>query len=293
MGIKNEHAQNILKKATEYEQNTFGITYSLNPFKGCIGRCAYCHNSNKENPQSNIKILENVADILINDLLNNYKGGIIGLGTKTEPFQNVKQSNEIITEILKIFEKYKAPVHIFTKTNLVLKSDIISLLKNIAKTYLAVTLSISTVDKNIASIFEPNSPAPEKRLATINVLSKFKINSGIHLCPILPYIADDFDDIENVIKMAKAYNTNYVIYSPGLEMNTDFSQNFYSVLKTYYPSLINKYANFFNQDRALQKEKNELLSSQIDFLCNRYGIETSAPKYKNFFNQSQLSMFND
>lgn len=63
-----------------------------------------------------------------------------------------------------------------------------------------VTLSIPTLDKELASIMEPRTSTPSRRLKTVETLSKAGIFVNVNIAPVVPGLTDD--TIPFVIKSA-------------------------------------------------------------------------------------------
>ncbi len=291
MQIKETEIKELIIPASDFEKDFLGVSHSLNLFKGCSGQCAFCGLLPDKKSEQEIEVFINAPSVLAKEIVEKYKGGVIGIGTDAEIFQLSEKYDYLLNEIFTILIRYKVPVHIFTKTNTLLKGHWLSMLKELSKNYLTISISLFTVNEETAGIFEPGAPKPEKRLAALSILSKMKILTGVLYSPILPDISDDFDEMENVIKMSKAYNSSYIIFAPELKISADFSKKFYSVLKKNYPALVKKYMKLFSKDNHEYEDKLSLLKTQIDFLCNRYDIEIGAPFYRNIYKDGQFEMF--
>jgi hypothetical protein len=86
--------------------------------------------------------------------------------------------------VLELFAENAVPVHVLTKSTLVLRD--VDLLERIARTAGAlVSFSISSSDDALSSIFEPRAAPPSERLRAISVLRSRGINAGAFLVPTL------------------------------------------------------------------------------------------------------------
>jgi DNA repair photolyase len=55
---------------------------------------------------------------------------------------------------------------------------------------LAVNITITTVDADLARLLEPRAPRPDLRLAALLALADAGIQTGVFASPILPWITD-------------------------------------------------------------------------------------------------------
>lgn len=103
--------------------------------------------------------------------------GFIVLSSATDPYLQIEKKYELTREALKLIAKYKFPVHIITKSDLIERD--FDLLKQIDQAAILpaelsfikrgciVSFSFSTLDDNTASIFEPGATAPSERLIAL------------------------------------------------------------------------------------------------------------------------------
>jgi len=112
----------------------------------------------------------------------------------------------LIPYLLKILKEYDFPVHILTKSDLVLRD--IDLLSEFSKPI--VTISLSSLDEHVLNIFEKHVPPGVERLKIIEELNNQGIKSGLAIMPILPFIVED--ELENIIGEANRHNALYVLH---------------------------------------------------------------------------------
>ncbi|MDL2246842.1 hypothetical protein LJB96_04410 [Methanobrevibacter sp. OttesenSCG-928-K11] len=135
----------------------------------------------------------------------------------------IEKDLNLTRDILKTFLRFKFPVHIITKSDLILRDiDILEKINNEAilpedlenklKSKVIISFSFSTIDDEIAKIMEPNAPLPSKRLETIKELSKY-FTVGVAFMPILPYIGDNDVELDKAISKFSQYNCQYIL--PG------------------------------------------------------------------------------
>jgi len=251
---------------------------SINPYLGCEHGCKYCYvQSLKYSPYDKIdsfsytiRIKKN-ADVLLNNIIGNIRKGIICIGSSSDPYQPAEKKFKITHSILKILNKYEFPVHIFTKSNLIL--DDIELLKQISnKTFLAVSFSIITLDRDIVKIFEPYAPEPELRLIAMNELSRNKIKTGVAIMPVLPYVTDSYSSFDKLIRAVKENGGKYV-WSGELNLRDQQKEKYLGIIRNMFPMYLKKYLMLYGNRISPEKKYIKNIRSVISALINKYQLE--------------------
>ena len=141
-----------------------GLDYSLNPYRGCQHSCCYCYVPNilridRNKWGSFVDVKTNIPVILSNELRKK-KPGVVGLSTVTDPYQPVERKYNLTRYCLEQLLIHNFPVHIQTKSDLVLKDiDLISKFNDVE-----VMFSIATLNDSERKILEPYSSSIQNRL---------------------------------------------------------------------------------------------------------------------------------
>ena len=89
-------------------------------------------------------------------------------------------------DILKVFIKYKTPIIISSKSDLILRYyDLIDALSQI--TYVNIAATITTVDEGIRKKLEPGGVSSVRRFEMLREFRKTNASIGVHMMPIVPY----------------------------------------------------------------------------------------------------------
>lgn len=72
-------------------------------------------------------------------------------------------------------------------------------LENKLDSGIILSFSFSTLNEKIAKILEPGAPSPIKRLKIMKKFSEAGFKTGIINMPILPFISDSEEDVENMV----------------------------------------------------------------------------------------------
>ena len=273
--------------------NLFLEDYTLNPYMGCSFDCIYCYiNGSKYARKTNsYYVKSNAADLVyknLKKLAKNQKRAFINLGSASDPYMEIEKELGLTREILKIFLRFKYPIHIITKSDLVLRDiDILNKLSRVAilpddlknlKSSVCVTFSFSTVNDDLASLVEPNAPLPSQRLDAMNTLANEGFYVGVAFMPILPYINDDLESIENTVKVFGKNNASYVLPASLSLFGSDKTSSkvkYFDFVKNYFPeSLASVEKLFYNKYYPSQKYQNDLYKKVVA-ICKKQNIKTT------------------
>ena len=162
--------------------------------------------------------------------------------TLINPLSASKNSTRRILEVL---AAYNHPFGIVTKSDLVLRdADIIAPMAE--KGMAVVTLSVTTLDRDLARKLEPRAPTPPKRLAAIGTLAALGIPTGVLTAPMIPALNDmELERILEAAAKAGASGAGYVLLRLPLEIADLFKE----WLETHYPDKADHVLSLVKQTR--------------------------------------------
>jgi len=190
--------------------------------------------------------------------------GVIIIGSVHDPYQKAEEKCEVTKNLLKTIKKHHFPCHILTKSNLVLKD--INLLSDMQ---CFVTISITSLDKNVSQIFEENVPSPKERVQMVETLMEHGIKTGLALMPVLPFIVES--ELEDVVKVANSSNAQYLLHK-HLELKGDQKRVFKDIIQNHYPHLLSKYDELYRDDLKPNEKYIAKLDKRMHELCKKYNI---------------------
>ncbi|EHQ27300.1 PA0069 family radical SAM protein [Mucilaginibacter paludis] len=211
--LENSHTQifeeNAKKIVSESNSPDLHFMHSINPYQGCEHGCIYCYARNTHEYygfsagldfERKIIVKRNAAKLL-EQYFNkkNYKPAIIMLSGNTDCYQPMERKLKITRSLLQVFLKYKHPVSIITKNNLILRD--IDILERLAALGLVhVNVSLNSLDEQLRQKLEPRTITATGRLAVIQKLSERNIPVRVMVAPVIPGL--NSTEIPNIIKAA-------------------------------------------------------------------------------------------
>ena len=273
-----------IKKALNRLHSKFlPYKWDLNVYRGCSHRCQYCYAlySHKylesgKNFFETIYVKTNIVEALEKELSSKrWKHEVINLGGVTDSYQSIEEKYELMREVLKLMIKYKTPIVISTKSDLILRDvDLLTELAKVASVNVAVT--ITTMDENIRKKIEPGARPSEKRLEVLKKLSGKNIGLGLHLMPILPMITDSEENIENIFRKVSTVPIDYAICG-FLNLRSATRVNFLDFIKRDFPNLLDDYLKLY-QSPFIKKEYAKNIYEKIWRLKKKYNIKSDYKK---------------
>ena len=274
-------AKSILSKLRQGDK-LFGLSYNMNLYRGCQHACIYCDTRSEcygINDISKISIKSNALELLAKELRSKRKSkGTIGTGSMNDPYMPIEKDLEMTRKALQIIASEKFPVHIITKSDLVARDT--DILQEIARIYAAISFTITTNDDNLAKIIEPAAPKPSDRFKAMERLAAHGIYTGVTLMPLLPFINDTKENVENILKKAKESGASYVIAMFGVTMRKGSREYFYQALDRHFPEMKEQYRSAFGEQYICNSPNYPTLMDTFRNLSAKLGISEKMQFYQ-------------
>ena len=270
----------------------FGFKYNLNLYRGCQHQCIYCDSRSEcyriEN-FSDILVKANAIELLRKELPRKRVKGTIGFGAMNDPYMPIEAERRLARQALEIIGGCQFPVHIITKSDLVVRD--IDLLQPISRTYAAVSLTITTADDALAKKLEPGAPSPTRRFAAMRQLADAGILTGVTLMPVLPFIEDSEAGIQSILNLAAQNGARYVLASFGVTLRDRQREWYYQHLERFFPGLRQRYEAAYGERYGCSTPNARRLESLTRRLCTSLGLPQRMPIYTPAATVSQPGLF--
>ncbi|MBL7698977.1 MAG: radical SAM protein [Chitinophagaceae bacterium] len=287
-------AKSILNK-TKRRDPWFLDDYTINPYSGCSFNCLYCYIRGSKygtHMEEKLSVKTNAVALLEKQLSNRTKKGqygIIVISSATDPYLQFEKEEQLTRQILEVVLQYKFPVHIITKSDLVVRD--FDLLHRINERAIIpadlrdrlpygtiITFSFSTVDDRIGQIFEPGATPPSRRLNTLEAALQDGFHSGVSLMPLLPYITDTGEHLEEMFRSFQHAGARYIFPATITLFGNGPADSKTLVLRAvakHYPHLLEKYERFFTQSYEVPKYYRDAFYKKTRELSAKYGLKSS------------------
>lgn len=251
----------------------------MNLYRGCSHGCIYC-DSRSDIYQINhdfedIEVKENALELLKKSLKNKRQKVMIGTGSMSDPYMPIEKRLEYTRNALKLIYKYGHGFTCITKSDLILRD--LELIKKINEnTKAVVQMTLTTADEDLCKILEPNVCTTKRRVEVLEILNENDIPTVVWLCPILPFINDNEDNINQILDCCIDTNVKAILcFEMGLTLRDGNRQYFYKKLDEIFPGLKQKYIRHFKSNYHIPSPNNAKLMKIFNRKTTEAGIMTN------------------
>ena len=273
------------------------MDYSMNPYEGCEHGCSYCYARNTHpywgynaglDFERVILVKKNAPELLRKTISKKtWKVSPIMFSGNTDCYQPIEKKLEISRQLLQILLEHKHPVGIITKNSLI-QRDIDILQEMAAVNLVSAVISITTLNEELRRKMEPRTSTAQKRLETVEALTKAGIPVMVNIAPIIPGLNDT--EIFSIAKVAAehgALNINYTI----LRLPGEVEQVFTNWLEEAFPlrkdKVLHQVASIHGgsiQDQKTGRRMRgegafaESIRQQVQLARNKFSLNNKFPK---------------
>ncbi|MEA3336598.1 MAG: radical SAM protein [Chloroflexota bacterium] len=282
----------VLLSPVKQPDTWFGLKYNMNLYRGCQHGCIYCDSRSEcygiNDFDGEVLVKANAVDLLRQELARKRVKGYIGSGSMNDPYMPVERKLGLTGRALEVVAEFAFPIHILTKSDLVLRD--LDTLEAINRTSAVVSFTITTPDDGLARQVEPGAPSPTARFRAMATLAERGIRTGVVLMPVLPFLQDDPDSIAQIVIRAHESGASHVIPSFGMTLRDRQREHFYGELDRRFPGLSRRYRRAFGDSYFAPVDRIGELETVLDDLITRFGLLRRVPPYRPVDAQ-QLSLF--
>ncbi len=300
--IKENFAKSILRRHKKID-SWFMTHYGINLYRGCSHNCIYCDGRSEKYQVDgefgkDVTVKVNAIKLLDRELDPSRKrkpmprSFVMLCGGVSDAYQSAEIEYKLARQTLELLYKYKYPVHILTKSTLIERDlDLLQKINNQNK--VLISFSFSSVNDEISNIFEPGVPSPSQKLETIKKIKKAGISTGMFLMPVIPFITDTPEMIDQTIKKGKDAGIDYVIFGSMTLKDGKQKDFFMNVLKNSYPGLVHLYEMIYSkgdQWGGASREYNQSVHELFNLIATKYKIPKRIPPriYQNIVDKNNL-----
>jgi DNA repair photolyase len=248
MKIREVECKTALSKS-----NLPGLDYSLNPYRGCQHSCAYCYVPNvlriKRNEWGSFVDIKKNIPLILSKELKMKKPGVVAISTVTDPYQPIEQKYNLTRYCLEQLLSYDFPVHIQTKSDLVIRDiDLITKMSDAE-----VMFSIGTLNDSERKQLEPYTSSIQKRLDAMKELSDIGIRTSVFFGPIYPTVK--LENIEEIIDTFVENGASEIMLD-RLNIKPGIKQSVEDIFKFDISKSLNNYNSMREKAFEISQKKN-------------------------------------
>src|SRR3954447_5512668 len=277
----------------ENDSPDIGFRYSVNPYRGCSHGCSYCYArpyheylglSAGLDFETKVFVKHRAAELFREFLARpKWRPETIAFSGVTDCYQPAERDFKITRGCVEVAAECRQPITIITKNALVVRD--IDLFSQLAKhNAVCVSLSITTLDANLARVMEPRTSSPEGRLRALRELTAAGIRTNVMVAPVVPGLTDsEMPSILQAAREAGAATAGYVM----LKLPTTVKPVFLDWLERSYPDKSARVQSLIRSVRGGRLSDSEFHRRQVgignlaELVAETFRIWTTKLGYRN------------
>jgi DNA repair photolyase len=228
----------------ENDSPDVGFRFSLNPYRGCEHGCVYCYARPSHEYlgfsagldfERKLMVKTDAPELLRGALsAPRWQPQVVALSGNTDCYQPVERQLRLTRACLEVFAEFGNPVSVITKSALVARdADVLGAMA--ADGLVHASVSVTSLDPELARRMEPRAAAPERRLQAIRTLAAAGVPVNVMVAPIIPGLTDhEIPAILDRVAAAGARSAAWVM----LRLATPLDQLFTDWLERHYPDRV-------------------------------------------------------
>ncbi len=273
-----------------------GFDWSVNPYRGCEHGCIYCyarptHSYLNLSPgvdfETRIVAKVNAAEKLREAFCARaYSPALLNIGSVTDAYQPVERRLRITRSVIEVLSEARHAFCLITKSSLV-ERDLDLIAPMAVEGMAAVTVSITTLDPELARKLEPRACSPQRRLRCIETLARAGVPVGVSVSPIIPFLNEP--ELERVLTRAREAGATSA-FSIVLRLPWEVSPLFQQWLQQHMPERADRVMARVREMRGGRDNDSrfgtrmtgqgvwaQLLRQRFDKACQRLGLNREKP----------------
>jgi DNA repair photolyase len=261
--------------------------HTINPYRGCSHACVYCFARPTHDYlglgigtdfERKIVVKVNAIERLRAELrAPAWDGDHIAMGTNTDPYQHAEGKYHLTRGIVETLSAARNPFSILTKSTLILR-DAALLAAACARTEVAVSFSVGTLDRSVWSLTEPGTPPPDRRVEALRRLTAMGIPCGVLVAPVLPGLSDSEAQLTQVVE-ACADAGAVSISGVALHLRGTLRAHYLDWLQDERPDLVRLHRERFRRGAYQEDAERERVEGIVRSAARRCGV-TGRDRYR-------------
>jgi DNA repair photolyase len=255
--------------------------WTINPYRGCEFGCKYCYArythefmEMRDPQQFERKIYAKSFDAarFRKELQALPVGESVALGTATDPYQPAERRYGVTRKMLEVFASMSGlRLGITTKSDLIVRD--LALLKEVSRRhYVRVSMTVTTVDIELARLLEPMAPRPDLRLGAVRSLANAGLRVVVGCAPVMPLINDSEASLDALARDAASAGAA-MFWANVLFLKPCAYQVFLPFLEQRFPHLVRKYREQYERGAYLRGSYPEMIEERVEVIRKRHGLD--------------------
>ena len=254
--------------------------WTINPYRGCEYGCKYCYARYTHEFMERRDLAAFETEVYAKDwdsvkfrreLQSVKPAQTIAIGTATDPYQPAERRFERTRRVLEAMAGIRGiSVFVTTKSDLVGRDA--ALFAALSKdNNVRITVTVTTLDRELARLTEPMAPRPDLRLKAVEILAAAGVDVGVMASPILPVITDSRENLASIAEAAKTAGASY--FAAGILFLQPCAQRvFFPFLADKFPQHLARYKKSYLDGAYLRGAYPQRIREMVSEIREQTGI---------------------
>ncbi len=250
----------------------------INPYNGCSHNCFFCYAHAlwgyfyTFESEGVITVFKDFDKVVAKQLDSIDYASCGYLSPVTDPFQPLNNKYKLTEKIITEFVSRNIPVEFITKGKV--SDEALELISKQKHSFGQV--SILTLNEELRKKMVPGGASTEVLLGNIKRMKDRDIFTVVRIDPILPYINDNTEDLEKLVKTVSELGAKHIIAS-SVDIPSKLGKKFHDwIQKSFGEGMIKKYRALYSEridgdSNANIKYRRELFG-KIRKICDKYNV---------------------
>jgi DNA repair photolyase len=254
--------------------------WSLNPYMGCVHRCAFCYvrafERRADRPADDrygqsIRVKVNVAEVLRAEVTRpGWAREPVAIGAATDPYQPAEGRYRLTRRCLEVLASVRNPFSLITRGPLIVR-DIDVLQAAARRADVSINVSVPTLEDHVWRATEPGTAPPRQRLRAVARLVAAGLKAGVGMAPLLPGISDRPEQLEAVVRAARDAGATH-LWANVLYLRPGTREHFLGQLARYWPEELARYEQLYRRGAYLAQSDSRPTLALVTELRKRHAI---------------------
>lgn len=248
----------------------------MNLYRGCSHGCIYCDSRSlcyqMNHDFEDIEVKVNALKLLEDALQRKRSKCMISTGSMSDPYIPLEKELQFTRQALELIARYRFGAALITKSDLVLRD--LDLLQQIHRqTKAVVQMTLTTADDGLCRVVEPGVCPTSQRFQALRELQRAGIPTVVWLTPVLPYINDTRDNLQNLLDCCVDAGVRGVVwFGAGVTLREGNREYFFRQLDRNFPGMKEQYLREFGLNYQCSSPRNRELTELVRTVCTGRGM---------------------
>ena len=175
----------------------------------------------------------------------------IKIGGITDLYQHAEKRYELLPKIFDVIKKYRNPIFIQTKSNLILRD--FEIIKELSKiTIVDIATSISSFDERVRKVIEPGASSAVERMEMLARFKGIARKTVVGFMPIIPLLSDTDENLETTFRMTKELGLDHLVTSI-LFLRGEVKPRFLQTIQARFPEIYSEFLQLYSRSSVDEK----------------------------------------